>query len=50
MKGQNQRTLMELLGHQTPAMTARYQHLSPEHLKSAVESLDGWRHAQTASK
>ena len=40
MSGQNQRTVMELLGHKTPAMTARYSHLSQEHLRSAVESLD----------
>lgn len=41
MAGQNQRTLMELLGHKDPKMTTRYQHLSPEHLKAAVECLDG---------
>lgn len=40
MAGQNQRTLMELLGHKDPKMTTRYQHLSPEHLKRAVECLD----------
>jgi len=40
MKGQNQRTLMELLGHKDPKMTTRYQHLSPEHLRNAVEMLD----------
>ena len=41
MAGQNQRTVQELLGHKTPAMTARYSHLSPEHLKGAVASLEG---------
>jgi len=41
MAGQNQRTVQELLGHKTPAMTARYSHLSPEHLRNAVELLDG---------
>ena len=40
MAGQNQRTVQELLGHKTPAMTARYSHLSPEHLRKAVEQLD----------
>ena len=40
MSGQNQRTLMELLGHKTPAMTARYTHLSDRHLRTAVEVLD----------
>jgi integrase len=40
MAGQNQRTVQELLGHKTPAMTARYSHLSPEHLRAAVDTLD----------
>jgi site-specific recombinase XerD len=40
MAGHNQRTVQELLGHKTPAMTARYSHLSPEHLRKAVEQLD----------
>jgi len=40
MAGQNQRTVQELLGHKTPAMTARYSHLSPGHLRKAVEQLD----------
>ena len=40
MKGVNQKTLMELLGHKRPEMTVRYQHLSPNYLKGAVELLD----------
>lgn len=40
MAGQNERTLVELLCHNDPKMTTRYQHLSPEHLKRAVECLD----------
>jgi len=40
MKGENIITVMELLGHKTPAMTVRYSHLSPGYLKSAVEVLD----------
>ena len=40
MSGQNQRTVQELLGHKDPKMTMRYSHLSPEHLRSAVESLE----------
>jgi integrase len=39
MSGQNQRTLMELLGHKDPRMTVRYQHLTPEYLKGAIDSL-----------
>jgi site-specific recombinase XerD len=40
MAGQNQRAVQELLGHRTPAMTARYSHPSKEYLRDAVESLD----------
>ena len=40
MKGSNQRTVMELLGHKDPRMSVRYQHLSVEHLREAVISLD----------
>ena len=36
----HQRTVQELLGHKDPKMTMRYSHLSPEHLKAAVEALD----------
>lgn len=44
MKGQNQRTVQELLGHRDPKMTMRYSHLSPEHLRAAVESLEELGH------
>lgn len=30
----------DLLGHRSLAMVLRYSHLSPEHLRSAVASLD----------
>ena len=41
MQGKGQRAaVQELLGHKTPAMTARYSHLSQGYLRSAVESLD----------
>jgi site-specific recombinase XerD len=33
------RTVQELMGHKTIQMTARYAHLSPAHLQSAVERL-----------
>lgn len=34
------RTLQELLGHKTIAMTVRYSHLAPKHMLAAVERLD----------
>ena len=40
MRGKGQRAVQELLGHKTPAMTARYSHLSKQYLREAVESLD----------
>jgi len=40
MRGMGQRAVQELLGHKTPAMTARYSHLSKQYLREAVESLD----------
>ena len=40
MKGHNSKTVQDLLGHKVAAMTARYSHLSPAHLRRAVESLD----------
>ena len=40
MNGHNSKTVQDLLGHKVAAMTARYSHLSPEHLKAAVASLD----------
>jgi hypothetical protein len=41
MKGVDIRTVQELLGHKTIAMTVRYSHLAPEHNLAAVERLDG---------
>ena len=41
MAGVPQRTVMEILGHRDPRMTMRYQHVSPEHLRDAVQALDG---------
>ena len=34
------RTVQELLGHKTIAMTVRYSHLAPKHTLAAVERLD----------
>lgn len=36
MAGVDIRTVQELMGHSTITMTMRYAHLSPEHLKQAV--------------
>lgn len=41
MAGVDIRTVQELLGHKTIAMTVRYSHLAPEHNLAAVERLDG---------
>jgi hypothetical protein len=39
-KGATLPELHGLLGHATLAMTMRYAHLAPEHLRSAVSRLD----------
>jgi site-specific recombinase XerD len=40
MAGVDLKTAQELMGHKTLAMTARYAHLSPGHLKTAIQKLD----------
>jgi integrase len=40
MGGVNLRTVQTLLGHKDLRMTMRYSHLSPEHLREAVSTLD----------
>lgn len=40
MGGENLRTVQTLLGHKSTRMTERYSHLSPEHLKRAVQNLE----------
>ncbi|MEO7861989.1 MAG: site-specific integrase [Nitrospirales bacterium] len=40
-RGRPLKEIQEVLGHQSFAMTLRYAHLSPMHLRTAVESLDG---------
>jgi hypothetical protein len=32
--------VQQILGHSTPAMTQRYAHLAPDHLRGAVAALD----------
>lgn len=39
MAGVDLRTVQELAGHKTIAMTCRYAHLSPQHQQSAIEKL-----------
>jgi len=39
MKGVDLRTVQELMGHKTIAMTLKYSHLSPRHQKEAVQVL-----------
>lgn len=39
MAGVDIRTVQELLGHNTIAMTVRYSHLAPKHTLAAVEKL-----------
>ncbi len=40
MAGVDLRTVQELLGHKSIAMTVRYSHLTPKHTLAAVERLD----------
>ena len=40
MGGVDLKTIGEILGHKTLAMTLRYAHLSPEHKRRAVRVLD----------
>jgi site-specific recombinase XerD len=39
MKGVDLKTLQDLMGHKTLAMTARYAHLAPAHKLNALERL-----------
>lgn len=40
LQGESIKTLQELLGHKTLAMTSRYAHLTPDHKKEAVKRLE----------
>jgi hypothetical protein len=40
MAGVDIRTVQELMGHKTIAMTLRYSHLSPDHTRKAMEVLE----------
>ena len=41
MRGRPLKEIQEILGHKSFSMTLRYAHLSPRHLRTAVESLVG---------
>ena len=41
MRGATLKEVQEILGHKTFSMTLRYAHLSPAHLRGAVDRLDG---------
>ena len=41
MQGRPLKEIQEVLGHKSFSMTLRYAHLSPMHLQTAVESLNG---------
>jgi integrase len=41
MRGRPLKEIQEVLGHKSFSMTLRYAHLSPMHLRTAVESLNG---------
>jgi integrase len=48
MNGQNEGTIAALLRHSTTALVERYAHLSPSHLKTAVEGVAGFGKAPAA--
>ncbi|MBI2816333.1 MAG: site-specific integrase [Acidobacteria bacterium] len=48
MAGVGLRTVQELMGHKTIAMTCRYAHLAPQHQLDAVSKLDGWGRESSA--
>jgi integrase len=49
MNGQNEGTIAALLRHSTTALVKRYAHLSPSHLKAAVEGVAGFGKGSPAS-
>jgi hypothetical protein len=42
MTGHNESTIADLLRHSTTVLVKRYAHLSPSHLKAAVEGVAGF--------
>jgi len=49
MRGVTLKELQELLGHASLAMTMRYAHLAPEHLRTAVSRLAGLASSESTS-
>ena len=47
MSGVDIRTVQELMGHSTVIMTMRYAHLSPAHLRDAVNKASVWQEKTT---
>lgn len=50
MSGVDIRTVAELMGHRTLAMTMRYAHLAPQHQQDAVERLERFHPKPTGTK
>jgi integrase len=50
MRGRPLKEIQEILGHKSFSMTLRYAHLSPRHLRTAVESLAGLTDAGTLDR
>ena len=50
MTGHNEGTIAALLRHSTTALVKRYAHLSPSHLKAAVEGVAGFGKAPAATR
>jgi integrase len=44
------RVIQELLGHSSPAMTAKYAHLAPSHLRAAVSILEEGTGTETGTR
>lgn len=45
MSGVDMRTVQEAMGHKNMAMTQRYSHLAPNHIREAMARLDEFAHA-----
>jgi integrase len=41
------RTVQELMGHKTIAMTLRYSHLLPDHQRKTMEAVESWFSAKS---